>query len=404
MKRIEDQPAHVRTRAKQVLLWISHTMRPISVEELQHALSVELGMGRLDQSAIPARSRLTSVCAGLVTIDQESQIIRLVHETAQSYLEERSMIFFPKAQEDIAKICLTYLSFDTFSTGRCSSDELFEGRLQEHALLEYAARYWGKHAKGGAELSVKDLALQFLRDDQKVSCATQVMMSGSYRYPGYSQFIPKNVSNLHICSFFGLKDTLDELLRYSDVVDPKDTTGRTPLCCAAENGHEAVVKLLVDSGAAVDSVDEDGSTPLLRAVEKGHEAVVKLLLDKGWAVDSENNRGMTPLSLAAEKGHEAVVKLLLDNGTAVDSVDGCSETPLLRAAEKGHEAVVKLLLEKGAAVDSVDMYGWTPLLRAARNGHEAVVKLLQLQGPATVSCRAALDHKDKNWTDGGGTG
>jgi ankyrin repeat protein len=58
----------------------------------------------------------------------------------------------------------------------------------------------------------------------------------------------------------------------------KDSNGRKPLSFAAENGHKAVVKLLL----ATDSVDADskdfsGRTPRLYAVEEGHEPLIKLL-------------------------------------------------------------------------------------------------------------------------------
>jgi hypothetical protein len=54
-----------------------------------------------------------------------------------------------------------------------------------------------------------------------------------------------------------------------------------PLWWAAENGHDAVVKLLLDKdGVGPDSKDRNGGTPLWRAAENGHEAVVKLLLNK----------------------------------------------------------------------------------------------------------------------------
>ena len=58
----------------------------------------------------------------------------------------------------------------------------------------------------------------------------------------------------------------------------------------------------------------NGWTPLPWAAEGGHEAVVKLLLEKGAELETKDNDGWTPLSWAAEKGHEAVVKLLLEKG------------------------------------------------------------------------------------------
>jgi ankyrin repeat protein len=47
-------------------------------------------------------------------------------------------------------------------------------------------------------------------------------------------------------------------------LEPEDKTdSRTPLSWAAENGHEAMVKLLLDKGSKPDSKDkDDGRTPL----------------------------------------------------------------------------------------------------------------------------------------------
>ena len=90
-------------------------------------------------------------------------------------------------------------------------------------------------------------------------------------------------------------------------IDSKDSHGRTPLSWAARNGHEAVVKLLLEKATDVGS---NGSaydqTPLWWAAENGHEAAVKLLLEK--AVDMDFVEAV--LSLATARGHEAVVELL----------------------------------------------------------------------------------------------
>jgi ankyrin repeat protein len=50
---------------------------------------------------------------------------------------------------------------------------------------------------------------------------------------------------------------------------------------AASNGHEAVVKLLLEKGADMERKSSNGRTPLWWAAEGGHEAVMKLLLEKG---------------------------------------------------------------------------------------------------------------------------
>ena len=43
---------------------------------------------------------ITSVCAGFVTVDEESDIIRLVHYTAQEYFDQTWATWFPNGQTD----------------------------------------------------------------------------------------------------------------------------------------------------------------------------------------------------------------------------------------------------------------------------------------------------------------
>jgi predicted transcriptional regulator len=78
MERIERQPN--KELAKRVLSWIIHASRPLSVEELRHALAVSPNMTEINPDALVFKSKLTSVCAGLVVIDKEQQIIRLARE------------------------------------------------------------------------------------------------------------------------------------------------------------------------------------------------------------------------------------------------------------------------------------------------------------------------------------
>lgn len=64
-----------------VLSWITYTQRPLTTEELCHALAVEAGESELNPANISDVEDMVSVCAGLVTVDNESNIIQLVHYT-----------------------------------------------------------------------------------------------------------------------------------------------------------------------------------------------------------------------------------------------------------------------------------------------------------------------------------
>jgi hypothetical protein len=383
LDRIERQPKSRAKLGMRTLMWISHARRPILVKELCQALAVKPGDTCLDQDDCPLPKRMVDYSLGLVTIDEESSTVRLVHFSVQEYFRENRKEIFPMGERTVTESCLTYLSFKVFGEGYCANDEEFEARLQLYPFLNYAARHWVHHGREDPSDENVKLALKFLLNDQNLACSIQVMHTPEYRYSGYSQDFPKNLGALHIAASFGL-NVLVRLLLESKGVEPdsKDSGGQTPLSWAAGNGHEAVVRLLLDSkGVEPDSKDSGGRTPLSWAAGNGHEAVVRLLLgSKGVEPDSKDSHyGRTPLSWAARRGHEAVVRLLLDSkGVEPDSKDSDGRTPLSWAAENGHEAVVRLLLgSKGVEPDSKDSDGRTPLSWAARRGHEAVMRLLQ---------------------------
>ncbi|KAI9773772.1 MAG: hypothetical protein M1839_002005 [Geoglossum umbratile] len=382
MKRIDGQEEGFRELAKHVLSWLIHAKRQLTATELQHALAVRIGMKELDKDFVPEVGVLLSICAGLVTVDKESNIIRLVHYTTREYFKRTWTSWFPNAQIGITNVCITYLSFDVFETGFCQSDREFEARLQTNVLYDYAARNWGHHActasieEGSIE---EDLILNLLESRAKVSATSQAMMA-SASYSGYSQGAPRQVTGVHVAAYFGLVESIIGLLEKEYNPDLQDSDGRTPLSWAADNGHEAVVKLLLATEKVdPDSKDSTGQTSLSWAAESGHEAVVKLLLaTEKVDPDSKDSYGRTPLLWAAGRGHEAVVKLLLATEKVdPDFKDPTGQTPLSWAAESGHEAVVKLLLAtEKVDPDFKDPTGQTPLLWAAERGHEAVVKLL----------------------------
>ena len=287
MGRIKGQDRDALELTMGVLLWITCAKRQLTTSELQHALAVEQGAPKLDKENIPQVEDMASVCAGLVVVDEKSNIIHLVHYTTQDYFEARKKYWFPDAESNFTMICITYLSFNTFESGPCLTNEEFEARIQQNPLYDYAAQNWGHHARA-AVTKLDQLSLDLLESDAKVSASSQTLVVSKH-YLGHNYYEAKQITALHLTAYFGLNEATSTLLRHGRRPDLKDSYGRTPLSWAAENGHDGVVKLLLETGKVnADSKDVTfGRTPLIWAAGNGHDGIVKLLIDTG-KVDADS--------------------------------------------------------------------------------------------------------------------
>ena len=404
LERIDGQMEGYRNIANQVLAWIVHARRPLSVLELQHALAVFPGDTTLDKEGLPNASTLTDHCAGLVSIEEETRTVRLVHHTAQEFFERILPIRYPQAHTNIAATCLTYLSFDIFAHGECNTDEI-ENRLHENPFLAYAAEYWDDHVRRGSEDQIQELILNFFNQQSNLSCSVQVdSYKACSRYPEgisiryfltrlesflelprsgkHHRYHLKGKTRLHIATSFGLTSIVRLLMKEGTNVSAIDCSGMTALHIAATEGFVDIVKLLLEVEASYTN-SEKFLTPLDFAMARGQEGVVRVLLERGHAkpdkiFDKGGWEERTLLTWAAEKGYTELVRLmLLDSDVRGDSKDGWSRTALSYAAEMGHGDIVRLLLTR----DDVDATaasrdGRTPLSFAAKSGHEEVVRLL----------------------------
>lgn len=311
------------------------------------------------------------MCAGLVTVDEESNVVRLVHYATQDYFTRTQDKWFPDAQLLSAKLCITYLSYQDFASGICKSFRKFIERKKLHPFYDYAACNWAHH---GRQASAYQQMVSFLQKPNEVSVSAQALQTSTC---GWVSRSPGEITGLHLAAYLGLNEVVPYLLGN---LNSKDINGRTPLSRAAMGGQEDVVQLLLATEKVnPDSRDYGGRTPLSWAAAGGHEAVVQLLLaTEGVNADSNDSNNRTLLSWAAENGREAVVQLLLaTEGVNPNSKDSSGWTPLSWAAWKGHRAVVQLLLAtEGIDPNSKDSNGQTPLSWAAENGHEAIVQIL----------------------------
>jgi ankyrin repeat protein len=401
MERISAQGKEASEMAKKILSWILCARRPLSTLELLHALAVEVDETAIDEDNILDTEQIFTICAGLVTIDEQSDTVRFIHFTTQEYLQRNRETWLPDAEVEIARICTAYLSLDDLSAGPCSSKQEFDCRSETLPLQDYAAVHWGSHmnvlvkadfeSELGSEVQIE--ALAFLSSVKCLSSASQVLfMSGEdfFSEDAISRE-GKGFAGSHWIGRFGLA----LLFRQWDSVesahwDDADFSGRTPLSWAAGEGHEMVSKLLLETGRVdIDSRDTLGRTPFSWACGDGRETTAKLLLDGRADVNSRDDDGQTPLLWATQNGQEAVVKLLLSIGVVeVDSPDDSGWTPLLWAVRRKDEAIVKLLLSTSKVdVESKNSNGQTPLSWAVQKSSGAIVKLLLDSGTVDVESK-----------------
>ena len=382
--RLKAQNGNRARLGLKALMWVLYSERPLRVEELCHALGVEIGSADLDLENIPESQTLLSSCLGLITVDVSSSTIRLVHFTLQEYLL-RDPALFHSPHSTIAEVCLTYLNFGPVRDLSPTCD-LAPTTMP---LLEYASLYWGKHTRMETTENVKNLALRLLnRFDEHISAQLLLLSYERHNFlrPGFDKAEgPVGFTGLHGVAYLGIMELVAAVLGAKEWdVNGADCTGSTALTWAALRGQQEVVRVLLERGDVNPNQADTkhGRTPLSWAAGNGHEGIVKVLLERKDVNlnQADIKHGRTPLSWAAGNGHKGIVKVLLEREDVNPDQEDTRyrRVPLAWAAGSGHEEVVKTLLEReGIDPDNADSKdGRTPLSLAAGRGREGVVKIL----------------------------
>ncbi len=138
MGRILAQDEERAELGKRLLCWITHAFQPLLVDAIQHAIlamDLETNSEDIDFKDTPQNDILVIVCAGLVVIDEESNIIRLGHHTAQEYFDRKRQSLFPTAQATLARACIQYLQLPAFAKGPCPTIAKFNARQAEYGFF-----------------------------------------------------------------------------------------------------------------------------------------------------------------------------------------------------------------------------------------------------------------------------
>jgi hypothetical protein len=143
LNQIRNQAEWKRGLAIKVLKWLVYAERPLSLDELIHALGVHEADTALHRDRLFTEQDITLACAGIVLANPDSRTVRLTHDTAMEHLRSSGILEEPHSY--LATTCLVYICFDDFSAALRTQEER-NHRLEQYPFLRYAVDHWGDHA------------------------------------------------------------------------------------------------------------------------------------------------------------------------------------------------------------------------------------------------------------------
>lgn len=382
VKRIHDQPENKKALGLNTLMWVSRANRTLHIEELRDVLAVKSSTRSLHKRDRPSVRLILEYCFGLVTIDEESAVIRLVHYSVQEYLLQHYAQIFPSAENIVAEKCLRYLLFDVCSAGSCPDKRAIKAFISDYPFYAYACRYWGYHVQSADSKLIDALTIEFLHSRPHVARSYQLSQWVLGRKEVYWQ--PEegdSCTGLHLACSFGLTLIAKEILESANSdIDISTKMGTTPLIKAAAGGHGDCTRMLIIGGA--DTMKENWYGPALHcAAEAGKTSTIKELLSSGIDVDSKDHHGRTALHCATASGHGPAIQELLSMGANINAIGsdgyGCLRMAVLWQLPV---ALVQLLLDNGADTEISSEHGITVLHEASASGAEEMVSLLLKYG------------------------
>ncbi|KAI0430593.1 hypothetical protein F5Y09DRAFT_307344 [Xylaria sp. FL1042] len=126
--------------AKCILKWIISAPEPLSVDELREAVKLDIKRTLLTTGS---QAALSQICRNLVLVNGDRQV-QLMHQTVKTYLTSKDSNFYiPKRQahEDIALVCLNYLSTSSFqprNSRRAHNADATGAAFDKYAVVNFA--------------------------------------------------------------------------------------------------------------------------------------------------------------------------------------------------------------------------------------------------------------------------
>jgi hypothetical protein len=80
MDRIRRQTELDKNLAENAIYWVAYACRPLSMTEFRYALAISKQGEGTEPSALPDMDIVLSVCAGILTVDEDEKSVRLIRQ------------------------------------------------------------------------------------------------------------------------------------------------------------------------------------------------------------------------------------------------------------------------------------------------------------------------------------
>ncbi|KAF8530881.1 hypothetical protein BDD12DRAFT_914734 [Trichophaea hybrida] len=289
--RSEDQQT-----AQVILQWVVWAMRPLTLQELTIAIAIlpeHTSMVSMQDDMQTDLKQVLRFIFGPMLRVEDDDTVHLVHQSAKDFLSSINIVTdggvllcalstsSAKSNMHLAVSCLVYLLFEECESGPVTGKYIWEPNVRkrikilQHKLpfLDYAATHWPAHARQADRCDES----QVLRNAFRKLAESPRKMDLAYQIFSFShQTEFQKTAPLQIVSSLGLIAFAEQLLDHGDDVNVQSGIYGNALVAAAQRGHEAIVRLLVDR-SAINAQHRDYGNALKGAIDGGHEAIVRLL-------------------------------------------------------------------------------------------------------------------------------
>ena len=295
------------------------------------------------------------------------------------------------ADVNVASYCSAHCSFETpiVTAARIQRKDLVEILLNEGCELERVGSKEGKSALQWAA-TYGDIAMAKML----VSHGADVNWIGPYFHtalhyatladkPDMVQWLLEHGADisingdgrtsLHIGAVRGNLAIVKHLVKHKCEIDVRDNFNFTPFSLACLRGHFVIIKFLMDHAPV--GTEFNMNDGLHRAAELGHLAVLKFLIDNGADVNSLNSLGESALSIAS-RGQYQSVQLLLENGARINSLDKRGYTPLQHSVLREQIDIATMLIQHGSYLHTYTNTVESPLQICCDISNPVLVKCL----------------------------